>query len=78
MQLKYYIIEDIVGDFNNLFLLKAKSKKEALDKVWSVCGYDQQEPKSVTGYDPHYKTEFRVRALDEYCEYYGSDFMIIR
>lgn len=44
--MKYYIIEDttaMVSSYNSHILVKANNKKEALDKMWVILGYDNQK-----------------------------------
>jgi hypothetical protein len=64
--MKYYIIEDTNGDWNNIFVVKANNKKEALSKLWENMDYDNQEV--VDGYVPHYKKDFTIDELDEIFE----------
>jgi hypothetical protein len=64
--MKYYILEDSNGDWNNIFAVKANNKKEALSKLWENMGYDNQEVKA--GYVPHYKKDFVVNELDNLFE----------
>jgi hypothetical protein len=65
--MNYYIVEDIHGDWNKLFLVKANNKKEALDIVWKRMSYDKQESENISGYKPKYKKEFNVKTVDELC-----------
>lgn len=44
--MKYYIIEDttaMISRYNSHILVKAINKKEALDKMWVILGYDNQK-----------------------------------
>ena len=81
--MKYYIIEDMtamVSSYNSHMLVKANSKKEALDKMWVTLGYDNQKNDISMGYKPHYKKEFDVIELNQWFEkmkYKNCDVAII-
>lgn len=68
--MKYYIIEDLCacGGHNNVMLVKANNKKDALNKMWIALGYDNQEDAIENGYTPHCKKDFKVGSIDDYFE----------
>jgi len=61
--MKYYIIEDNNGDYNNLFVVKANNKKEAFSKFWKFMNYDNQV--TPEGYVPHRKKDFEVMEITD-------------
>lgn len=81
--MKYYIIEDttaMISSYNSHILVKANNKKEALDKMWVILGYDNQKNDISMGYKPHYKNEFNVIELNQWFEkikYTNCDVAII-
>ncbi len=81
--MKYYIIEDttaMISNYNSHILVKANNKKEALDKMWVILGYDNQKNDISMEYKPHYKREFNVIELNQWFEkmkYKNCDVAII-
>ena len=82
IHLKYYIIEDTTPclAYNEIMLVKANNKKEALEIMWKALGYDHQENDIKKGYEPHYKKEFEVTELEQYFTEYdiGDNCVILR
>ena len=70
--MNYYIVEHLYGDFNNLFIIKANNKKEAIEKIFEnhFKPENTQENKDK-GYKPYAKCELIAHRLDKYYEDYG-------
>lgn len=71
----FYIVKDTVAfgsSYNSHILVKANNKKEALEKMWSVLGYNNQDRDIERGFEPHYKSEFKVTRLDDWFEKTGT------
>lgn len=61
MEEKIYLIEDTCADYSRLFMNKANSKKEALDKFWRDFDIDNQNKLDrQEGYTPRTKKQFKV------------------
>lgn len=61
MEEKIYLIEDTCADYSRLFMNKANSKKEALDKFWRDFDIDNQNKLDrQEGYEPRTKKQFKV------------------
>lgn len=61
MKEKIYLIEDTCADYSRLFINKANSKKEALDKFWRDFDIDNQNKLDrQEGYEPRTKKQFKV------------------
>ena len=55
------MIEDTHADYNRLFMNKANSKKEALNKFWIDFDIDHQNKLDrQEGYEPRTKKQFKV------------------
>lgn len=59
-----YLVECIVpcGD-NDKYIVKANSKKEALDKVWNEYYVYKNKKAEEKGYDLYYKKDLYVRNI---------------
>lgn len=69
MKEKIYLIEDTHADYNRLFMNKANSKKEALDKFWRDWNIDEQNKKDKKAeYSPRTKKQFRVTDVTQELE----------
>ena len=56
-----YLIEDTHADYSRLFMNKANSKKEALNKFWIDFDIDHQNKLDrQEGYEPRTKKQFKV------------------
>ena len=61
MKEKIYLIEDTHADYSRLFMNKANSKKEALNKFWIDFDIDNQNKLDrQEGYKPRTKKQFKV------------------
>ena len=61
MKEKIYLIEDTHADYCRLFMNKANSKKEALNKFWIDFDIDNQNKLDrQEGYKPRTKKQFKV------------------
>ena len=61
MKEKIYLIEDTHADYSRLFMNKANSKKEALNKFWIDFDIDHQNKLDrQEGYEPRTKKQFKV------------------
>lgn len=61
MEEKIYLIEDIYADYGRLFMNRANSKKEALDKFWIDFDVDNQNKlDKQEGYETRTKKQFKV------------------
>lgn len=80
--MNYYMIEDTTAFFSSCFshmLVRAENMEDALNKMWTMLGYDNQKKDIEDGYKPHYKKEFTVTRLDIWFERerYGSEVAVI-
>lgn len=62
--MKQYIVELITSQWNDMFLVKAENKKDAIQKVWDENFADQSYSISK-GYTPYYKKELKATDCDE-------------
>lgn len=64
--MNYCFIE--VGDLSDLYLVKAKNKKEAKDIIWNKYFKDKNIEDKEDGYEPIYKNEISVTDIKEFDE----------
>lgn len=60
----FYVVKLDNADWNNLYLVKARNVKEAVDKVWTQCVEPINEDDDYT--EPYYKHELHARRIDDY------------
>ncbi len=61
---QYYVVE-APGTYNNLFLIKALSKKEAIDRVYKARFEWRINEDKEKGYSPIYKKDLSCSTLKE-------------
>ena len=59
----YVVTND--GSYSSMFIVKAKNKKEAIDKVFKQCFEWQNQSAREEGYKPFARSDFEARKLDE-------------